>query len=400
MAESIAALDPFEAESVVEAFRRGTVPSEHLHLYTLGRDRWLQAVARDLDFVSQGGSKVRFLAAPYGGGKTHFLKCVTEEAHARRFLVSYVELHSREAPLDRFEVVLPKLMRQLRSPAGLDLQSILESWARTFPHYQATEIESALRDIAPSLDFRSAMRALLQFAKTDSPTHRGWIQGIVSWLEGTRPGSDLTKVAGVRMPITIANVSDILASFLRLMRSAGYSGLVLMLDEAEAITSLSQSRKRDEANQNIRKLLDNADENSGLYVLFATTPAFLEDSETGAQTYPALWSRIRHVVNSGSETASSRSVIMTLPAFQDDQLKLCGERLIKTHENAYQWDATAVLTDDDLSNYVERFLNSGEAVLIRPFIRGLIYALDMVEESNGGLSAAQALGSVSFDAAD
>jgi len=98
-------LDPITAERIIEAFRQGAVPTEHLQLFCLGRERWLQSVRKDLDFVAKGGSKVRFLLAPYGGGKTHFLMLAKEIAASTNFLFSYVELNSREAPFDRFEII-------------------------------------------------------------------------------------------------------------------------------------------------------------------------------------------------------------------------------------------------------------------------------------------------------
>ena len=74
---SIEELNTFDAEAIIESFRQGTVPTRHLELYSVGRERWLGSIARDLAFIAQGGSKIRFLSAPYGGGKTHFFMQVS-----------------------------------------------------------------------------------------------------------------------------------------------------------------------------------------------------------------------------------------------------------------------------------------------------------------------------------
>ena len=376
---SIRELDTFSAETIVESFRQGTVPARHLELYSVGREQWLGSISRDLAFIAQGGSKIRFLSAPYGGGKTHFFMQVKAKALSANFLLSYVELNSREAPFDRFEVIFPKIMRGVTLPDRRGIEHMLEDWARRFPYHSSQEVEANLRQIAPSLDFRAALRACLEYANTNSPDHRLRMQGILAWLQGYQVMSEL-KSKGIRSNVTIMNVSEILGSFLRFVRASGYAGLVVLLDEAEAITSLTQSRKREEANQNIRKLLDNADEHLGFYVFFATTPKFLSDPANGAQSYPALWGRIKDVIGGGLQQSSARSTIMVLPPFAQSTLEDLAPRIVDTHSKAYEWNAGDYFNPTAISKYVSAFLESSDPRRIRSFIKGLIGVLDVIEE--------------------
>lgn len=393
-------LDTIDAEKIIESFRQGTVPIGHLELYSVGRERWLESVYRDLDFVAKGGSKVRFLSAPYGGGKTHFLMLVRARALSTNFFISYVELQSREAPFDRFEVIFPKIMRGVTLPDRDGIEHMLETWARKFPYYTSQEVEANLRQIAPSLDFRAALRACLQYANTDSPDHWMRMQGIVAWLQGYRITSELSKATGIRCNVTIANVNEILGSFLRFVRASGYAGLVLLLDEAEAITSLAQSRKRNEANQNIRKLLDNADEHSGLYILFATTPRFLSDPNNGAQSYPALWSRIKDVIGGGLQQASTRSTVIILPPFEQATLVDLAPRIVDTHSRAYGWNASEYCDQAAVRKYVSLFLQRSDPHMVRSFIRGLVYVLDVAEEKREVFVLKNTLDKLEFERED
>lgn len=396
---SIKELDAFSAEAIIESFRQGTVPARHLELYSVGRERWLGSISRDLAFVAQGGSKIRFLSAPYGGGKTHFFMQVKEQALCANFLVSYVELNSREAPFDRFEVIFPKIMRGVVLPDGQSIEHMLEDWARRFPYHSSQEVETHLRQIAPSLDFRAALRACLEYANTDSPDHRIRMQGILAWLEGYQVMSEL-KAKGIRSNVTIMNVSEILGSFLRFVRASGYAGLVVLLDEAEAITSLTQSRKREEANQNVRKLLDNADEHLGFYVFFATTPRFLSDSDNGAQSYPALWSRIKDVIGGGLQQSSARSTIMILPPFDQTILESLAPRIIDTHSKAYEWNARERFTPTGVSKYVSSFLEISDPHMIRSFIKGLIGILDVMEDNREKIVLDDLIEKIEFERED
>ncbi len=372
-------LGRFDAEAIIESFRQGTVPARHLELYSVGREQWLASISRDLAYIGQGGCKIRFLSAPYGGGKTHFFMQVKEKALSANFLLSYVELNSREAPFDRFEVIFPKIMRGVTLPDGQGIEHMFEDWARRFPYHSSQEVEANLRQIAPSLDFRAALRACLEYANTDSPDHRIRMQGILAWLQGYQVMSEL-KSKGIRSNVTIMNVSEILGSFLRFVRACGYAGLVVLLDEAEAITSLTQSRKREEANQNIRKLLDNPDEHRGFYVFFATTPKFLSDPDNGARSYPALWSRIKDVIGGGLQQSSARSIIMALPPFDQSTLEELAPRIVDTHSKAYEWNAGDYFNPRAISKYVSAFLETSDPRMIRSFIKGLIGVLDVTEE--------------------
>lgn len=153
------------------------------------------------------------------------------------------------------------------------------------------------------------------------------------------------------------------------------------MDEAEAVTSLSQSTRRDEANQNIRKLLDNADSHKGLYILFATTPKFLEDPKFGAKSYPALWERIKDVLDINLRFPNKRgSIIPLLPLRKNDLVKL-GNILVKIHGLAYGWEAEKRINQDAIKQYTEQFYKKSQEKLVRIYIRGLITFLDIAEEN-------------------
>lgn len=379
--EDINSLNSLDAESIIDSFRQGTVPAIQPELYLLGRNRnYLSAIIRDFEKTKLGNSKVRFLAAPWGGGKTHLLSIAKQKALDSNLVVSYVELHSREAPFDKFEVIFHKVMRNVALPDGIGIEYMLENWARKFPFYEAQEVEKELRRLSPSLDFRSALRASLQYANTNSPDHRRYLQGIVAWLQGARAVSEVSKTAGIKSNITIDNASEIFRSFLNFIHECKYGGLVLLLDEAEAITSLSQSQRRKDANQNIRKLLDNTDNNKSIYILFSTTLEFLNNKETGAQSYPALWTRIRSMAGQGEQFQTTKSVILNLPPLDTEMLEELTSLVIKTHEVAYEWDTEEKFKPDHKRQYINHFLQNGDVRMVRTFIKGLVYTLDVANE--------------------
>ena len=358
-------ISQFDAMRIVEAYKVGVVPPCRLRELSIGRGLWLDSINDDLGHIAKGGSKVRFLAAPWGGGKTHFLLMLQENALKLNFIISYVELHSRDAPLDRFEVVFQRVIRGLTLPNGGTLESMLDSWASTFPYHSADEIGAELSRLSPSLDFRAALRACIMHSQGDLLMHREVLSNVAGWLQGDTVSPALKRM-GVRNSIKITNVTEILGSFL-IFIAQNYAGLVIMLDEAEAVTSLTQSKRRDDANQNIRKLLDNTDAHKGMYILFATTPKFLQDPDRGAKSYPALWTRIRNVVSYELEMVSKRSPIIYLRPLNSEELKELAVKVVDIHSKAYEWDAFDYLNYQDIEVFMKKFTDTSANKSIRSF---------------------------------
>lgn len=376
-------LSQVEARTILEALRRGGVPTDYAELIAVGRSHWLSSVMEDLDFVAAGGAKPRLIVAPYGGGKSHFLTLVSSVAVKQNFVVSYVELQSREAPFDRFEIIFGKVIRQVKTRYGQGVQHILDNWTATFPYYSAREIEDELNKMSRSLDFRNALRSYLELSSISSPDSLRQRQDIVAWLQGDSLPASVLKGLGIRSRITITNVSGVMTSFLEFLQAAKYSGLVLLLDEAEAITSLTQSRKREEANQNLRKLLDNTDANKGFYILFATTPRFMEDPDRGARSYPALWDRIRTVVTLPRGMVSKRTIIMNLEALSETDIRDLTKKVISIHEIAWNWSSEGTISENTVNTLVRHYKKIKPDGPVRPFLRTLIDLLDLLQESNG-----------------
>ncbi|MFX0194901.1 MAG: BREX system ATP-binding domain-containing protein [Candidatus Hodarchaeota archaeon] len=391
--------EQFVAQQILECLRQGTVPKQYAPQVMIGRTFWLDALGEDMDFVANGASKIRFLSAPYGGGKSHFLSAVEQIAIEKHFLVADVELHSREAPLDRFEIIFPKIMRSLICSSGTNvLEIVFNKWLNSSQLYDRQAINQEVRAISQSLDFQAALRAFVEMADSSYPEDEQTKQAVLGWLCGDAISPILRKHTHIRNKIAITNVSEIFGSFLRLVRRSGFSGVAILLDEAEAVTSLTQSRKRDEANQNIRKLLDNADSHEGLLIVFATTPSFLEDEKRGARSYPALWDRIKTVIKAPPcVQPNKRTLIIELEPPTKNELGKAAKFVLQLHSLAYAWGAASLFSDITLSKLVEKYLRTSPERVYRRFLRTLVGMLDSLEQAQGILTANGLVEGVEFE---
>ena len=379
----------FEAQKIIDSLRHGTVPKQYATELMIGRKFWLDAIDEDIDYVAQGTSKIRFISASYGGGKSHFLSAVESIAIQKKFLVANIELHSREAPLDKFEVIFAKIMRSLTCGDDLNIiERVLNNWLSSAQIYDRPSINREIRTISPSLDFQAMLRAFVERGNSNSAEDSEIKHALFGWLCGDSLSSTLRRNTGVQNKITINNVSEIFGSFLKLVRKAGFSGIAIFLDEAEAVTSLAQSRKRDEANQNIRKLLDNADKHEGLIIIFATTPLFLEDPDKGARSYTALWDRIRTVVETPKNARpNKRTLIIKLESPGKSDLGKLSSFIIGLHSKAYDWNGKHYFSNLELDKFINKYLTTCTEKIYRLFLRSLIAILDMVEQDPKEFSA-------------
>jgi P-loop Domain of unknown function (DUF2791) len=322
-------LDRKAAKLIVNALRRGVPPRGQALELTVGRDREIDYFSRKLDEVAETGlSDVKFISAEIGGGKSHFLDILETLAKERNFVVSKVDLESRSTRFDHFEEVYRKLVGGIATEMHPNdgLTSILETWARQYQGATDTWIFAELRQI-PELPAQ-LRSALLEYGKAVAKDE-GVIEtltDLISWISGEKVTAAQRKRLNVTAPIGRTNAAEMLRGLMGLFRVQGHSGFVVLLDEAESITSLMRVQDRNAANENIRSIIDGADENEGFYFVFATTPSFLDPAAIkGAATYQALWRRISDPL--AGRGRSLDRVIIELPALTEAEYAMLAVRI-------------------------------------------------------------------------
>jgi hypothetical protein len=246
-----------ERERLVEALRLGVIPAGHVQWYTVGRDEVLAAVRRDLDATATRG-QMRILVGDYGTGKSHLLEWIREEALARGFLVGSVALDDREVTCAHPKRIYRRLVADMAypertgsgigsgSPHRAGLAPLLDELLATgeFPR------DGGRPDFHPYLD-----AALHKLAAARAKKLYDQEELVIEWIEG-HPSAEsettnhiLRALRGPRLPAmpdyrTFGHVYGYLLGGLACVaRRAGYSGLVLLLDEAEFFQTLSKANQ-------------------------------------------------------------------------------------------------------------------------------------------------------------
>jgi len=326
-------ITPEIGKNIISCLSKGVPADEEVRLFNVGREPLIEYFEKKLQEVKETGiSDVKFISADYGEGKTHFIDLIRKIAFDLNFVVSKVDLHRRHVPFDKFELVYQQMMQKLETnenrPNGLE--KILQHWAST--NLDKTDNELFLIFQQIPINYPDLRTALLQYAINHNNNSHFKCNELIGWFYGDKTNAAFRREYHINHPIGPTNVSDILHDLISFFRYLGYSGFVVILDETEAITHLTRISNRDLANENIRRIIDNPKNTKGFYCVFTSTPSFLSgDYERGAQTYDALWRRIRDPF-AGFKRASLDSVMIELPELTEKELCNLGLKLKEIFE--------------------------------------------------------------------
>lgn len=242
----------FEARQLLEALRVGIAPAQHLQELTIGLAKERANLRGALSEAHEQGGAVRAVIGDYGFGKSHLVELAAQEALQRNFLVATTSLDLVELPAHRAIDIYASLMERLRYPDTDErgLGPLLETSAT---HGHLSKLQAVAAVAADPL-----AAALEVINNTSSSRQR---QTWTRWLMGGRREKGMHKALprGYKFPSiyrTGANVRQIaylLGGISVLAQLAGYSGLALLLDEAESY-ALLRTRQRPKADLVFRAL--------------------------------------------------------------------------------------------------------------------------------------------------
>lgn len=265
-----------EAALTLEAMRLGVVPHAALDTYTVGREAELALVDDDLGRARVDGGALRAFLGGYGTGKTHLLELIGQHALRQNFLVAHVVLDPEETAPSHPKRVYRELVRSLEYPDGSrGGRSLLKLFERAMTSEAALDgflvddnarARGALDDgahlyLTPALRYFRTLTGDGKRAAELSVDARDYgVTLLFDWLEG-HPTISNTEIDDVLRRMVgrqgrIYSMKDyrpwariygyLLSGVSALARRVGYSGLVVLVDEAEFYSLLS-SENRDYA---------------------------------------------------------------------------------------------------------------------------------------------------------
>lgn len=236
----------FEARQLIEALRVGVAPAQHIQELTIGLAAERASLREGLNQAHQQGGAVRAIIGDYGFGKSHIVELTAQEALQREFLVATVSLDLLELPPHRGFDIYSGLMHNLRYPDN-DERGLSPLLAKAAGQPRIGEQIAE----ATTVEWDPLAVALAAVNNTSSTRQRrAWEE----WIMGGRRVKLMNRSTprGIKFPsiYRIGNnarqIAYLLSGISVLARLAGYSGLCVLIDEAESY-SLLQSKQRPKA---------------------------------------------------------------------------------------------------------------------------------------------------------
>ena len=299
---------PRDRDAIIQSLRAGVVPRVGQQHIQVGRADEVAALVDDIDRVADGGSAFRLVIGEYGAGKSFFLNLVRSIALERKLVTVHADLSPErrlQATGGQARGLYAELMRNLSTrakPEGGAMQSVVERFITSClgaARSQGTDPETVIRlrladlqEMVGGYDFAEVISAYWRAHDTGND---GLRSDVVRWLRGefsTR--TDSRRALGVRTIIDDRTFYDHLKLFARLVRLAGFSGLLVCLDEMVNLYKMSHTRARNSNYEQVLRILNDCLQGSaaGLGFVFSGTPEMLLDTRRGLYSYPALQSRL------------------------------------------------------------------------------------------------------------
>ena len=412
--------------TVLNALKGGVVPRVGLEYITVGRDREIDALLRDIDIIADGGAAFRFIVGKYGSGKSFLLQTIRNYATERGFVVVDADL----SPERRFVgtkgqglATFKELMKNMSTktkPDGGALPLILERWISGIQSAVAAEdgvlpgdpafdrlVEQKVYQVTGNLQ---GMVNGFEFAKAVLLYYEAYLSGddslksnVLKWFRGEYPTkTEAKRELNINFIVTDDTWYDFLKIFAEFMVYAGYRGMLVLIDELVNLFKIPHSATRQSNYEKILTIYNDVLQGKAQHIgfLIGGTPQCIEDKYKGVFSYEALRSRLSEGRFASDTVKDMLSPIIRLKMLTYEEMYVLIEKLVQMHGQLFSYEPK--LTQEELVAFLSTEYNRVGAdthITPREIIRDFIEFLNILYQ-NPSSTAQEILGSSSFVLAD
>ena len=409
------------AQTLMNSLKGGVVPRIGLQYVTVGRSQEIDALLRDVEIIADGGASFRFIVGKYGSGKSFLLQTIRNYVVAKNFVVVDADLSperrlqgNRGQGLATYKELIRNMSTKTKSEGGA-LSLILDRWISNVQQQVMTESQLSMTDPALSRLVEKRILAVIyslnemvhgfDFARLLTLYYQAHITGddetkakVLKWFRGEyNTKTEARQELGVNIVITDDDWYEYLKIFAAFLKQAGYSGMLVLIDELVNIYKIPNAITRQYNYEKILTMYNDAMQGKAQHIGFILcgTPQCMEDPRRGVYSYEALRSRLAEGHFSGEHKDLLSPVIKLLPLTNEEMLILI-EKLADIHAGLY--DYKQIVNQQDMVDFIEiEFSRIGADTHITPreVIRDFIEVLDIVYQ-NPGIKVRTLLGSDRF----
>lgn len=358
------------ASGIINALKGGVVPRTGLGYIAVGRANEINALLHDVSIAEEGGAFFRFIVGKYGSGKSFLIQTMRQHVMDRGFAAADADL-SPERRLTGTNGQGLATYRELAGslsvkakPDGGAMSLIMEKWINGIREdvinsgmspdnaFFDTEVEkriysgiNSLEDMVHGFDFATVISAYYRGLRDGNEELQN---NAVRWLRGeyatkTEARHDL----GVGVIISDGNWYDYIKLLSAFLVSAGYKGLVIMIDELVNIMKISNSVTRQNNYEKILMMYNDVMQGkaSRLGIIMGGTPQCIEDTRRGVFSYEALRSRLERGRFATDDVHDMLAPIIRLNPLTYEELTVLTEKLSEIHAELYGYEPKITLED-------------------------------------------------------
>ena len=388
-----------DALDIINALRRGTVPSVGLAHLAVGLDREMKAISNQLRHVATGRGDFKFVRGAYGAGKTFLSALMLEQALHQGYATSSVVV-STDTPLYKLESIYHRIISNLRTRGqqSAALRGLIDRWIYQLEE-KVIELEGYEEDdprLADQVEvqFESGLAEMSQIHSAFSAAVRGYYraqlqddyataQALIGWLSGEgQISAQVKRKVNIRGEIDNTVALEFLRAVNTIARKAGMAGLFIAFDEVETIQRL-RGPQRELSLNTLRQFVDATDQGqfSFTYMLFTGTPSFFED-RLGVPSLQPLHDRIK-LDHPDDPFPNPELPQISLPLFDGRKLQAVAQKVLCIYEVAYETVDRARVSDvfiDFMISEVTSKFGGRVDVVPRQFLRDFVNVLDKVRQ--------------------
>jgi len=395
--------------SLIASVSAGVVPRAGAPYIAIGRTDEISALLSDLEAISEGGCRMRFLIGRYGSGKSFLIQLVRGYALERNFLCVDADL-SPERRLYGSSgtgvATYRELMKNMASKSSPDGAALTKIIARFIENAKSELIDSGIS--SDSVQFQTALDSKIlnnlrrseymvggfDFAKVVSEYYRAFVDGddikmssCLRWLRGEfSTKTEAKKELGFNVSVIIddENWYDFIKLWAFLSQIIGYRGLVMFIDECVNLYKIPNRISRENNYEKILSMFNDTLQGRapGLCCVLGGTPQFLEDSRRGLFSYEALRSRLCDSRFATEGYKNLLSPVIRLRRLTDEELYALVYRITALYEQNY--GISLNITEENILAFLKICLErAGANTMITPreMLRDYITVLNILMQN-------------------
>lgn len=399
------------ASAIINSLKGGVVPRVGLPYITVGRRAEIDALLHDVDIIQDGGAAFRFIVGQYGSGKSFLLQTIRNHVMDRNFVVVDADLSperrlqgTKGQGLATYKELIRNMSTKTR-PDGGALTLILDRWISSVQAETAAETDASSPEFERAVEKKifqiiSALSEMVHgfdFAKLLTTYYRASMSGddetkakAVKWFRGEySTKTEAKNELGVNIIITDDDWYEYLKLFAAFLKRAGYSGLLILIDELVNIYKVPNAITRQYNYEKILTMYNDTLQGKAAYmgIIMGGTPQCIEDTRRGVYSYEALRSRLTEGRIARENREGIRDMlapVIRLVPLNNEELVILTEKLAEIHAELFGYERK--ITQEENISFIRAEVSrigADSRITPREVIRDYIELLDMVYQNPG-----------------